>query len=37
MVQGFSERGNNKDVCGLSIWNLGRESERNGDAKNEAY
>lgn len=37
VVQGFSERGNNKHVCGLSIWNLRKESERNGGAKNEAY
>lgn len=24
----FSERGNNKHICGLSVWNVWREGER---------
>jgi len=33
VVQSFSERGNNKHLCGLSIWNLRKEREINGDAR----
>lgn len=35
MLQGFSERENNKHVYGLRVWNSHRE-RKNGDAKDEA-